>query len=188
MTNEADTILNTWFVDIGPNGWFAPTPELDELLRTRFLTVYDRVALNHSEINQWLETPSSSMALVLLLDQFPRNMFRGQARSFATDALAVNVARRAIEREHDVLSPLDRRVFYYLPFEHSENLEDQELAVKLVRERANLHEYLAFAEAHRDIIQEFGRFPHRNGILGRENTPEEQAFLESGGATFGTKI
>ncbi|MDA5192618.1 DUF924 family protein [Govanella unica] len=188
MTTEADDILKTWFHDIGPNGWFATSDETDSLLRTRFLKVYEAQAISLEHAELWLLRPTWALALVLLLDQFPRNMFRDKARAYATDGLALTVAREAIEHGHDLETPVDRRIFFYLPFEHSEKLADQEEAISLIRERADLHDYLKYAEAHRDIIRRFGRFPHRNAILGRSSTDEETAYLSNGGETFGVTV
>lgn len=188
MTMEADDILKTWFEEIGPNGWFTASDANDAKLRERFLGVYEIQARDPEHAALWLLRPTWSLALVLLLDQFPRNMFRNTARAFESDALALRAAREAIEHGHDMESPIDRRIFFYLPFEHSENIADQEQAVELVRERADLHDYLKYAELHRDIIRRFGRFPHRNALLGRTPTAEETAYLSNGGHTFGVSV
>ena len=186
MTVEADAILKTWFEDIGPSGWFAVSDATDALLRERFLATYEAEVQAPDQAELWLLRPTWALALLLLLDQFPRNMFRNTPRSFAADGMALRVAQQAIDHGHDLETPVDRRIFFYLPFEHSESLAMQDRAVELVRERADLHDYLKFAELHRDIIRTFGRFPHRNALLGRKSTPEETAYLENGGETFGT--
>lgn len=188
MNNDAEAILNFWFEELEPEDWFATSPELDETIRQRFGALHDRLSRPDADHSAWLATPEGSLALVILLDQFPRNIHRGTARAFASDALALAVAREAIRRGHDLMTPVARRAFYYLPFEHSERLEDQDEAVRLVRERANLSDFLHFAELHRDIIRRFGRFPHRNAVLGRESSAEELAYLREGGPTFGTAV
>lgn len=188
MEADARSVLDFWFGELAPADWFATSSELDERIRRRFGALHDRMSRMDADRSAWLANPEGSLALVILLDQFPRNIYRGTARAFASDALALSVAREALKKGHDLLTPLERRAFYYLPFEHSERLEDQEEAVRLVRERANLADYLQFAELHRDIIRRFGRFPHRNAVLGRESTPEELAWLKDGGPTFGTAV
>jgi uncharacterized protein (DUF924 family) len=128
----------------------------------------------------WEATPERALALIVVLDQFPRNMFRGAARMFAADALALAVAKRAVARGFDQKLELPKRNFFYLPFMHAENLAEQESCVALSRQNAD-ENTLKYAELHADIIRRFGRFPHRNAILGRSTTPEEQAFLDAGG-------
>jgi uncharacterized protein (DUF924 family) len=128
----------------------------------------------------WDEDAQDALALVIVLDQFPRNMFRDSARAFAADALAREVASRAIARGFDQLVPAGERMFFYLPFEHSEKFADQERCVALNRATGDA-EAIKWAEHHADIIRRFGRFPHRNAVLGRATTPEEQTFLDAGG-------
>jgi uncharacterized protein (DUF924 family) len=165
----------------GPKAWFSKTPAFDQDLRTRFLDLH--FAASRGELNAWAETAEGALALLLLLDQFPRNMFRGSAHAFATDPLARTVARRAIERGFDEQLPLELRPFLYLPFEHSEHPADQTLSVELCGKLVPLGdgESLKWAKIHQDIIERFGRFPHRNACLGRPTLAEEQAFLEGGG-------
>lgn len=186
MPSAADEILAFWFDEVGPAGWFATSDELDETIRRRFHAAYEAVMQPEAELAPWLATPSGSLALVILLDQFPRNMFRATARAFEADGRALSVAREAIRRGHDLETEVARRVFFYMPFEHSERLEEQEEAVRLVRERADISDYLKYAEIHRDIIRRFGRFPHRNALLGRSSTPEEMEYLAGDAPTFGT--
>jgi uncharacterized protein (DUF924 family) len=162
----------------GPDKWFKKDEAFDEEIRTRFLQTYERAAAG--ELSAWEASADGAFALVIVLDQFPRNMFRNDPRSFAADPLARAVAERAIAKGFDRMVPLAERSFFYLPFEHSENLSDQERAVALTRARGDA-DALKWAELHADIVRRFGRFPHRNGILGRATTPEEQAFLDSGG-------
>jgi uncharacterized protein (DUF924 family) len=162
----------------GPDKWFKKDEAFDEEIRTRFLQTYERAAAG--ELSAWEASADGAFALVIVLDQFPRNMFRNDPRSFAADPLARAVAERAIAKGFDRMVPLAERSFFYLPFEHSENLSDQERAVALTRASGDA-DALKWAELHADIVRRFGRFPHRNGILGRATTPEEQAFLDSGG-------
>jgi uncharacterized protein (DUF924 family) len=183
----AEKVLRFWFADepdskesmLQPR-WFFPTPEFDELCTTRFLASYEDAA--HGRLEHWKNEPRSCLALLLLLDQFPRNMFRGTARAFATDLKARELSRHAIESGFDrELSPL-MRMFLYLPLEHSENLNDQLESVRLSSElAAENHDYseiLAYAEQHLEIIRRFGRFPGRNRALGRQSTQEEMDFLK----------
>ncbi len=164
--------------------WFAPDPALDEAIRTRFLDTYERAAVGG--LDEWAGTARGALALVVVLDQFPRNMFRGQARAFAADDRALAVAAEAVARGHDQALPAVWRAFLYLPFEHAESREMQARSVALFRALGDA-ETLRYAELHRDIVERFGRFPHRNAILGRDSTPDEAAWLAAGGETFGTK-
>ncbi|MBN8910757.1 MAG: DUF924 family protein [Rhizobiales bacterium] len=163
--------------DAGPDRWFAKDDAFDQRFRTQCQALYESAA--RGDLDSWAATSEGALALVLLLDQFPRNCFRGTARMFATDALARRLASAAIAAGHDTAVEPDLRVFFYLPFEHSEDLADQERSVALSQPLSE--EYRKYAELHRDIIRRFGRFPHRNAILGRTSTPEEQQFLDDGG-------
>ncbi len=187
---QAAEVLLFWFGGPGERGkaqkrWFEKSDAFDRQTRERFLELYEAAAAGH--LVRWQEQPHDCLALIVLLDQFPRNMFRGTPRAFAADALALEAARHALAQGHDkVLLPVER-LFTYLPFEHSETLEDQERACELMqpleafRETEGVYRY---AVAHRDIIRRFGRFPHRNAILGRPSTPEELAFLKQPGSSF----
>lgn len=161
--------------EAGMAKWFTKDSAFDEAFRRRFLALHEEAAAGRLEA--WMGDATGALALLILLDQFPRNAFRGTARMFATDALALDYADRALAHGYDQQTDQALRFFFYLPFEHSERLEDQERSVAL-HERLGMTEY---ALAHRDIIRRFGRFPHRNPILGRAMTPEEQAFLDAGG-------
>jgi len=163
--------------DSGPDRWFAKDDAFDARFRAHCLPLYEAAA--RGELKAWQTDPEGALALVLLLDQFPRNCFRGEARMFATDAAARAVATAAIDAGHDRAVAPDLRVFFYLPFEHSEDLADQDRSVALAAPLSA--EYLSYAELHRDIIRRFGRFPHRNAVLGRTTTAEEQRFLDEGG-------
>ena len=179
---SAAEILEFWFAEAVKPLWFASTPEFDEALRERFLATYRAAATGQSE--DWERTPLGALALVIVLDQFPLNLFRGQPESFATEAAARVVADRAIARGSDQEISPEQRLFLYLPFMHGEALADQERSVRLFQQ-AGLEESLRFARHHRDLIRRFGRFPHRNAILGRESTPEEIAYLASPEAFLG---
>nr|PZN63829.1 MAG: DUF924 domain-containing protein [Pseudomonadota bacterium] len=162
----------------GRERWFGKDEAFDRLFRERFLDQHMAVAARRHD--DWLDSPEGALALLILTDQFPRNAFRGTAHMYATDPLARHYARRALQRGHLGRIPPDLRVFMCLPFMHSEDLADQELCVDLVRTFTS-DSTLDYAIDHRDIIQRFGRFPHRNPKLGRETTPEEEAFLAAGG-------
>ena len=161
----------------GPGRWFERDNVFDDEVRRRFLATYEAAAAG--KLTDWEQSAEGSLALLILLDQFPRNMFRGEARAFATDALARAVASRAILNGFDGAFP-DMRGFFYLPFEHSENLADQERCIALYKAAGDA-DGVKWAEIHADIIRRFGRFPHRNAVLGRMTTPEEQKFLDDGG-------
>jgi uncharacterized protein (DUF924 family) len=178
MTKPAD-IVDFWRT-AGPKRWFAKNDALDAQIRDRFESEHHAAA--RGERDDWARTPEGALALILLFDQFPRNLFRNSAHAYATDALARNAAVAAIADGHDKAVATDLRAFFYLPFTHSEDLADQEFAVDLADalERQGGPEARG-ARMHRDIIVRFGRFPHRNRCLGRESTPDEIAFLEGGG-------
>jgi len=175
VTPEA--IVSFWR-EAGPAKWFVKDAAFDAEITARFLPAYEAAAAG--ELADWENSATGAFALLLLLDQFPRNIFRGSARTFAADPLAREVAHRVINRGFDRAFPPNERTFFYLPFEHSENLADQERCVALTRASGDA-EALKWAELHADIIRRFGRFPHRNAVLGRETTPDEQAFLDAGG-------
>jgi uncharacterized protein (DUF924 family) len=164
--------------EAGPDNWFAKSDAFDAEIRKRFLATYEAAAAG--KLGAWEDQPESALALVVVLDQFPRNMFRNDKRAFAADPLARQVADRAIGRGFDRDFPPAERSFFYLPFEHSEDLADQERCVALFKAMGDA-ELLKWAELHADIIRRFGRFPHRNDILGRPNTAEEKSFLDGGG-------
>ena len=161
----------------GPDKWFTKDAAFDDDMRTRFLATYEMAA---AQALAWDDTAEGALALLIVLDQFPRNMFRNSARAFATDPLAREVATRAIARGFDSQVAVPERGFFYLPFEHSETPADQERSVALNRASGDT-DALKWAELHADIIRRFGRFPQRNAVLGRSTTPEEQTFLDGGG-------
>ena len=174
-------VIGFW-TSAGPSKWFAHVPAFDEAIRLKFEPVHHAAA--RGEYAGWMQSAEGSLALLLLLDQFPRNLFRGSAHAFATDPLARSIAIQAIDHGLDKAVEAPLRPFFYLPFEHSEDMADQDNSVALCEahdaETGDV-DTLKWAVMHRDIIRRFGRFPHRNAALGRETTPEEQAFLDDGG-------
>ncbi len=173
---DPQTIVDFWR-EAGPDRWFKADPDFDETLRARFGDLYERAVAG--ELDAWATEATGALALVLLFDQFPRNMFRGTPQAFATDERALLVARDALARGDADTVGEDVNQFLAMPLMHSEDLADQDACVGWM-ERIG-PENLSFAEEHRDIVRRFGRFPHRNRILGRASTPEEEAFLASGG-------
>ena len=173
-------VIGFW-LEAGPAKWFAHDEAFDAAIREQIESLHHAAA--RGELSAWMEGWEGSLALLLLLDQFPRNLFRGSAHAWATDPLAKHLADRALEAGHDALAPAELRVFYYLPFEHSEDLADQDRCLALCRalDTASGSTFANWASLHRDIVARFGRFPHRNAALGRVTTAEEQAFLDSGG-------
>jgi uncharacterized protein (DUF924 family) len=179
MTTPAtiDEVLSFWRA-AGPEKWFAKDDAFDADIRSRFLAAHETAA--SGELAAWEDTPDGVYALMLLLDQFPRNLFRGSPRAFATDAQALEIAERAIAKGFDLTIPVPERRFIYMPFMHAEDLAHQERCIALC-DASNDPEGVKFAVIHRDIIRDFGRFPHRNAVLGRQTTPAEQDFLDEGG-------
>jgi uncharacterized protein (DUF924 family) len=162
----------------GYDRWFKKDEAFDDEIRRRFLSAYEDAATGKH--GDWEKTAEGALALLILLDQFPRNMFRGQARAFETDVMARAITAGALVRGFDSQVPADLRLFFYVPFEHSEDLADQKRGVALYKAAGDA-DGLKWAEIHADIIRRFGRFPHRNNVLGRVTTPHEQAFLDAGG-------
>src|SRR5260370_180751 len=160
---------------LGPKRWFVRDAAADAEIRAKFLGLY--TAALAGSLGPWEDDASGALARIIVLDQFPRNMFRGSAAAFAADPLARAAAGRAIERGFDRQADKEERPFFYLPYMHSEELADHERCCDLCR-AAGDEETLKYAEQHADIIRRFGRFPHRNAMLGRITTPEEQAFLD----------
>ena len=177
-TNVAPSDILAFWRDAGPARWYERDDAFDAELRRRFLALWQKASAG--DLSSWEASDDGALALVIVLDQFPRNMFRGDARTYASDALAREVAHRAIERGVDARIDPDLRQFLYLPFNHSEHLSDQLRCIELTRAAGNA-ENLKWAEHHADIVRRFGRFPHRNRLLGRDSTPEEKAFLDEGG-------
>jgi uncharacterized protein (DUF924 family) len=175
IAGGARAVVEFWSA-AGPRKWFSKDAAFDAAFREQFFALYEQAA--RGELAAWRADAASALALVLLLDQFPRNSFRGTARMFATDPRAREEADLAIAAGFDQQVSPQLRVFFYLPFEHSESLPDQERSVAL---QQDMKELLPYALDHREIIRRFGRFPHRNAVLGRASSAEERAFLEGGG-------
>jgi len=191
-SEEAKRILDFWFgspeqVSYGKPRqiWFVKKTEFDREVQARFLSNYEQAAAG--ELDSWKRHPLSCLALILLLDQFPRNMFRGMAQAFATDWQALSTAQYAIAQGYDRELLSVQRWFVYCPFEHSENLEDQNRSVALFQQLSDdpdSADAINYALRHREVILRFGRFPHRNEILERVSTPEELEFLQQPGSSF----
>ena len=184
-------LLDFWFSDQSRLHWFEKNAAFDAAIRERFEETLHAGATG--ELDPWARTAPGGLALVILLDQFPRNLYRGSARAFAADARARAIASQAIDRRQDQDTALDRRFFFYVPFEHSESLADQERSVALFQAWAEAHdgrardealEYMPYIHRHAEIIRRFGRFPHRNEALGRESTAAELAFLQEPMSSF----
>jgi uncharacterized protein (DUF924 family) len=174
---SADDVLAFWRA-AGPDKWFERGDAFDAEIRSRFFAAYEAAAAGR--LDAWQSGPEGTLALLILLDQFPRNLFRGDARAYATDANARAIAERAIAHGTDRPFPLPERRFFYLPLMHSEDLADQERCIALCREAGD-DEGVEHAEIHAEVIRRFGRFPHRNPALGRDTTEDERAFLDAGG-------
>jgi uncharacterized protein (DUF924 family) len=170
--------VRSFWREAGPKRWFKVDPAFDTAVRERFFATWE--AARAGRLAGWEETPEGTLALLLVLDQFPRNMSRGDARSFATDAEARAVAGRALERKFDQVFASPERNFFYLPYMHSEALADQERAVALMQAIGDV-DGVKHAEAHRDLIRRFGRFPFRNQALGRTSSAAEAEYLAGGG-------
>ena len=188
--SQSSAVLFFWFGGPGERGkrhkrWFEKSDAFDGEVRTRFLELHEAAA--QGRLSSWKGRPDECLALILVLDQFPRHLYRGSARAFATDGLALEAARHALAQgfDRDML-PVER-LFAYLPFEHSEALADQDLACALTKPLEAFPETddaYRYAVAHRDVIRRFGRFPHRNAALGRASTPQEIEFLQQPGSSF----
>ena len=179
---EAQQILNFWYAESMRSAWFSSTPAIDETIRNNYETLWSRGATG--ELDHWTETAKGCLALAIVLDQFPLNIYRDDPRSFSTEQKAVGVTKLAIQKSFHNEIPDDRITFLFMPLMHSEHLEDQDLCIEMFAGtslKGNLH----FAKHHKDIIERFGRFPHRNSTLGRESSPEELEYLASDQAFTG---
>lgn len=180
-----DDILQFWFSGRAAKYWFKSTDAFDAEIRMQFESTAIALAAAQAErkrAHEWeTKSPESHLALIIALDQFPRNMYRGTVAAFAWDDFALSAAKRMVDRKTDIHLTQAQRPFAYMPYMHSEDLADQQECVRLSDARLDDEATLKFAKIHRDIIARFGRFPHRNTILGRETLPEEQAFLDDGG-------
>lgn len=180
MAEAVETILDFWLTEIGEAGWYEQNDEVDATLRARFGALWRDAAAGR--FDAWITEPSGALALLILLDQFPRNMWRGAPEAFATDRKARALAKRAIALGHDRRIPEPERQFFYLPLMHAEALPDQERCVRLIRlSMTNGAVNLDHACKHREVIRKFGRFPSRNQALGRADTDAERAYRAAGG-------
>lgn len=175
---EPDAVLRFWEDEVGEKRWYVSESAVDDMIRDRFLKLWEDARLGR--LRDWCATAKGALAALVVTDQFPRNMFRGDARSFATDPLARAIARDALDHGFDRTVEGSIRQFFYMPFMHSEAAADQELSVALMSDRMRDPEHVLHARAHREVIRRFGRFPFRNAALGRETTGEEQVFLAGG--------
>jgi uncharacterized protein (DUF924 family) len=173
-------VLDFWFREVGEDHWFAPSSELDRRIHRRFLALHERIVLSDARD---LAGPRPMLAAIIVLDQFSRNIFRGTPRAFAADATARRLAQQVIASGFDAVMTPAERYFVYLPFEHSEDREQQALSVRLTGQLGN-ENWTSFAQAHRRMIDRFGRFPHRNAILGRTSTAEELEVLKEPMGSF----
>ncbi|MEZ0280849.1 DUF924 family protein [Methyloceanibacter sp.] len=176
-----DEIVAFWFETLKPEDWYRKNPAIDAAITERFGATYE--ALKTGVPPDWLAEPKGMLAAIIVLDQFPRNMFRDDARAFATDLAALALAKRAISEGTDMRLAPERRAFIYLPFQHAETRDDQARSIELFTALGNPNN-LDFALRHQAIIACFGRFPHRNSVLGRASTAEELAFLQEPGSSF----
>ena len=174
-------VLTYWLDEVGPEGWYAEDEARDAEIRERFGAMWDHAM--EGALSLWLTYPSGALAYIVLTDQFSRNMWRGTAKAFASDRVAIAAAKAALSRDWDLRIDEPARQFFYLPLMHAECLPDQQRSVRLIQMRMpeTGASNLLHAKAHREVIRRFGRFPHRNEPLGRETTPSEGAFLEDGG-------
>ena len=179
MKNPED-ILNFWLDETGPSDWYAVDEALDQSIRDQFLSTWE--AAREGKFSLWLTYPSGALAYIILTDQFPRNMFRGEGRAFSTDRAALAAAKSSIQKRWDIKIDPPARQFFYLPLMHSENLIDQDRCVRLMCERLpESASNLLHARAHRQVIRDFGRFPYRNEALERMPTAVGQAYIAKGG-------
>jgi uncharacterized protein (DUF924 family) len=176
---EAARVLQFWFAEAGRKKWFRGGPDFDAAIRARFSGHHAAAAAGL--LDSWRATPAGALALIILVDQFSRNLFRRDARAYAADAYARLAAESAIGRRFDMIASPEARAFFYLPFMHSESPFDQQRSVALFKARLPASSNLSHALEHADIIRRFGRFPHRNAVVGRRSTPAEIAFLKHGG-------
>jgi uncharacterized protein (DUF924 family) len=174
-----DDVIAFWCDDHGPEDWYRTDPALDDAIRDRFGAAWEDA--RHGGLRGWRCSARGTLAFLILTDQFPRNMFRGDGRAFSTDGLARATAKTAIRDGYDLKVEGPARQFFYLPLEHSEATPDQHRAVRLIHGRIEAGETLLHARAHREVIRRFGRFPHRNDALGRTSTASERAMLDEGG-------
>jgi len=177
MSERPEDVVAFWR-KAGPEKWFTRDAAFDAEIADRFSALHGAAADGGHDA--WAQNAEGALALILVLDQFSRNLHRGSALAFASDPKALQIAETAVARGDDRAVPKDLQVFFYMPFEHSESLADQRMAIRLTHAMQNA-DYLKYAHTHHDVIRRFGRFPHRNAVLGRHTTAAEKAFLEAGG-------
>ncbi len=184
MSDIAKEIIDVWMNEIGPTKWYRSDENVAKNLRTRFEEHWEKARAG--DYCAWMCTPEGCLALVLLLDQFPRKMFEGDAKAYVSDSAGLAAAKRGIVMGHDLKVSEPQRQFFYIPMMHSESLMDQERCVRLMSLRMlkSGGESIRHAKAHRDVIRQFGRFPHRNAALGRSSTDPEKAYITAGGYDF----
>lgn len=173
-------VNNYWFSKRSQQFWFASTPEIDNEIKKNYEQLWELAA--SGKLNEWRDSPEGCVALIIVLDQFPLNMFRGTAKSFQTEEMAVEVALKAIKKSYDEILNTDELLFLFMPLMHSENIEHQNIQVKLFEKYDFNDEY---SKHHRNIVKKFGRFPHRNDILGRKSSADEVEYLLSDSAFKG---
>lgn len=178
----AESIIEYWYSERVKSQWFNSTKELDQEIKDKYEDVWKNAI--RGEYKHWKDNAEGCLALTIIFDQFPLNMFRGEVESFSTEGMAIKVSKHAIENKFDQLLKKEQIAFLYLPFMHSENIDDQNLSVTLF-EKSGLSDNLRFARHHRDIVKKFGRFPHRNKILQRESSQDEIDYLNSDNAFTG---
>lgn len=183
MDYSVDDVLNFWFGEEVRERWFTKDTAFDQLIAERYINLVDYTA---AEVEQkgtapWEGDPRGDLASIIVLDQFPRNIFRDSPRAFAHDDKALALTRRALQRESDMALPEGQRPFVYMPLMHAEDMEAQDMSISVFEKRLEEDSNLLFAIEHRNIIMRFGRFPHRNQFLGRDSTDEEIKYLEAGG-------
>ena len=184
MTSEpawVDEVLSFWFVELEKPQWFKKDESLDVDIRRRFESIHS--AVSATDLGVLTTSPRIALAAIIVLDQFSRNMFRGSKKTFASDPMALNLAKLVLDKELERDYSVDEKAFCYLPFEHSEAIEDQHRSVELFRALGD-ENYLGYAKAHLAVIEKFGRFPHRNELLGRASTPQELDYLAQPGSGF----
>ena len=177
-----ESIIEYWYSEKIKSQWFNSSPELDQEIKSNYENIWIKAL--QGEYASWSESAEGCLSLVIILDQFPLNMFRGEVKSFSSEAMAIKIAKKAIGLKFDKIIEKDKVSFLYMPLMHSENIDDQNISVKLFEE-ANLVDNLRFAKHHRDIVEKFGRFPHRNKILQRKSSSDEVDYLNSDNAFTG---
>ncbi len=178
---KAKVILDFWFEEVDPTFWFKKDDLFDQQIRNRFLKTFEGAIMGYTA--HWRSSPAGRLAEIIVLDQFPRNMFRDTPKAFSGDPLALPLAQEAVRTGDDQKLPIIQRGFIYMPYMHSEDLKIHEVAIQLFSQ-PGLEENLRYEILHKEILERFGRYPHRNRILGRPSTPEELAFLKTPGSSF----